>query len=171
MDQIEKAYGNDVRFVYKHFVVHPQTATAPALATCAAQKQGKFWEMKQAIWDSAWELEPRPRMKDPALLGAENMEKLAKELRLDVAKFKADMDGQECKAQIGSDQRDLSQVGVDGTPAFFVNGRPISGAQPFQNFKAVIDEELKKADAAIKAGTRPEDYYQKMVVEKGKKGV
>jgi protein-disulfide isomerase len=171
MDEIEKAYGDDVRFVYKHFVVHPQTATIPALATCAAQKQGKFWQMKQAIWESAWELEPRPRMKDPALLGADNMEKVAKEVGLDVAKFKADMNGEECKARIVADQRELSAVGVDGTPAFFVNGRPISGAQPFPSFKAVIDEELKKADDAIKAGTKPEEYYQKVVVEKGKKSV
>src|SRR5688572_24659555 len=59
MDQIAKAYPNDVRFVFKHFVVHPQVATVPAMATCAAQNQGKFWEMKQAIWDSAWESEPR----------------------------------------------------------------------------------------------------------------
>jgi glyoxylase-like metal-dependent hydrolase (beta-lactamase superfamily II) len=43
-----------VRVVFKHYVVHPQTATAPALATCAAQKQGKFWEMEEAIWDKGW---------------------------------------------------------------------------------------------------------------------
>jgi|RhiMethySRZTD1v2_1073278.scaffolds.fasta_scaffold87359_5 protein-disulfide isomerase len=171
MDEIEKTYGNDVRFVYKHFVVHPQVATDPALATCAAQKQGKFWEFKHAVWESAWELNPRPRMKDPALLGAENMEKVAKDVGLNVDKFKSDMTGQACKDQIAAHQRELGTVGVDGTPAFFVNGRPISGAQPFQNFKAVIDEEIKKADEAIKAGTKPEEYYQKAVVEKGKKSV
>ena len=171
MDEIAKNYPNDVRFVYKHFVVHPQTATLPALATCAAQKQDKFWQMEKAIWESAWEVEPRPRMKDAALLGKENMEKLAKEIGLDVGKFKTDMDSESCKTQIASHQRELSNVGVDGTPAFFVNGRPVSGAQPYQNFKALIDEELKKADEAIKAGIKAEEYYQKAVVEKGKKSV
>jgi protein-disulfide isomerase len=169
MDEIAKNYPNDVRFVYKHFVVHPQVATIPALATCAAQKQGKFWEMEKAIWESAWEVEPRPRMKDQALLGKDNMEKLAKEIGLDVGKFKTDIDGEACKTQIANHQRELGSVGVDGTPAFFVNGRPVSGAQPYQNFKALIDEELKKADEAIKAGTKPEEYYEKAVVEKGKK--
>ena len=94
---------------------------------------------------------------------------LAKDLGLNLDKFKADIDGQECKAQIGKQQQELSTVGVDGTPAFFVNGRPISGAQPFENFKAGIGEEMKKAGDAIKSGVKPEDYYQKVVVEKGKK--
>jgi protein-disulfide isomerase len=169
MEQIEKEYGNQVRFVHKHFVVHPQTATTPALATCAAQKQGKFWEMKHAIWESAWEVSPRPRMKDPGLLGEENMLKLAQELKLDMDRFKTDLASDACKAQLATHQRELASVGVDGTPAFYVNGRPISGAQPFENFKAVIDEEIKKVDEAIKAGTKPEEYYQKVVVEKGRK--
>src|SRR5688500_12783898 len=111
MDEIAKNYPNDVRFAYKHFVVHPQTATIPALATCAAQKQGKFWEMEKAIWESAWEVEPRPRMKDPALLGADNMMKLAKEIGLNVDKFKAELDGEACKTQIATHQREMSNVG------------------------------------------------------------
>jgi protein-disulfide isomerase len=171
MEQIAKAYPNDVRFVFKHFVVHPQTATIPALATCAAQQQGKFWEMEDAIWKSAWEMDPRPRMKDAALLGKDNMLKLAKDLGLNMDKFTADLDGAACKDQIAKHQQQLGAVGVDGTPAFYVNGRPISGAVPFENFKAVIDEEIKKADEAIKAGVKAEEYYQKVVVEKGKKSV
>lgn len=171
MEEIAKTYPKDVRFAFKHFVVHPQVATTPALATCAAQKQGKFWEMEMAIWNSAWEIDPRPHLKDAALLNADNMMKLAKDVGLNVDKFKADMDGDACKAQIATHQKDLSNVGVDGTPAFFVNGRPVSGAQPFPAFKALIDEELKKADDAIKGGIDEKDYYQKAVVEKGKKSV
>lgn len=169
MAEIEKAYPKDVRFAFKHFVVHPQTATIPALATCAAQQQGKFWEMEDAIWKSAWEMDPRPRMKDATLLGKDNMVKLAKDIGLNMDKFNADLDGAACKDQIAKHQQQLGAVGVDGTPAFYVNGRPISGAQPFENFKAVIDEEIKKADEAIKAGVKAEEYYQKNVVEKGKK--
>jgi protein-disulfide isomerase len=170
MDEIAKAYPEDVRFVFKHYVVHPQTATTPALATCAAQQQGKFWEMKQAIWDSAWSMENnRPRMKDATLLGEENMLKLAKELKLNEAKFKADLQSQACKDQLAKHQQELARVGVDGTPAFYVNGRPISGAQPFANFKKVIDEEIEKANAALKSGMKAEEYYEKAVVQKGKK--
>ena len=144
MEEIAKNYPNDVRFVFKNFVVHPQTATTPALAACAAQQQGKFWEMKKAIWESAWEIDPRPHMKDVQLLNQDNMEKLAKDLGLNVDKFKADLDSQACKDQINKQQSELATVGVDGTPAFFVNGRPISGAQPFENFKAVIDRKLAR---------------------------
>jgi protein-disulfide isomerase len=169
MEEIAKNYPNDVRFVFKNFVVHPQTATTPALAACAAQLQGKFWEMKKAIWESAWEIDPRPHMKDVQLLNQDNMEKLAQGLGLNMTKFKADLSGQACKSRIDNEQRELSQVGVDGTPAFYVNGRLISGAMPFQSFKAVIDEEIKKADDAIKGGVKPDEYYQKQVVEKGKK--
>lgn len=172
LEQITKEYGDQVRFVFKHYVVHPDVATTPALATCAAQRQGKFWEMKSAIWESAWDMSSgRPRMKDRALLGEDNMLKLAEGLGLDVGKFKADLAGAECKAQINKAQQAMAAVGVDGTPAFYVNGRPISGALPFDQFKVIIDEELKKANAAIEAGAKPEEYYQKFVVEKGKKGV
>ena len=172
MDEIAKAYPNDVRFAFKHYVVHPQVATTPALATCAAQQQGKFWEFKQAVWDSAWSVENgRPRMKDQTLLSEDNMKKLAKEMGLNEAKFATDMASQGCKDHIAKSASQMQQVGVDGTPAFYVNGRPISGAQPFQNFKTIIDEEIKKADDAIKAGTKADEYYQKAVVEKGKKSV
>src|SRR5262249_3049022 len=171
MERIAKEYPNDVRFVWKHYVVHPQVATTPALATCAAQKQGKFWEMKHAVWDAAWEMvNDRPRMKDAKLLSQENMEKVASDLGLDMTKFKADMASQACKDQIAQAQQAMSTVGVDGTPGFFVNGRPLSGAQPFESFKAVIDQELKKPDDAIKGGPKAEDYSQKFVVEKAKKG-
>jgi len=169
LERIAKEYPNDVRFAFKHFVVHPQVATTPALATCAAQKQGKFWEMKSAIWDSAWEMTDRARMKDQKLLGQENMEALAKNLGLNMDKFKTDMAGQACKDLLAQQQQQLSQVGVDGTPGFFINGRPLSGAQPFENFKSVIDEEIKKADEAIKKGTKAEEYYEKAVVQGGKK--
>lgn len=169
LERIAKEYPNDVRFVFKHFVVHPQVAMTPALATCAAQKQGKFWEMEEAIWGSAWEMTDRPRMKDQKLLGQENMEALAKNIGINMDKFKTDMAGQPCKDLIAQQQQQMTQVGVDGTPGFFVNGRPLSGAQPFENFKSVIDEEIKKADDTIKKGTKAEEYYQKAVVEAGKK--
>ena len=51
MDDLRKKYGNDLRVVFKQFVVHPQIATAPALAVCAANKQGKFLQMDQLLWD------------------------------------------------------------------------------------------------------------------------
>jgi predicted DsbA family dithiol-disulfide isomerase len=155
--------------VFKHFVVHPQIAMTPALATCAAGMQGKFWEFEHAVWNSAWDIQAGPRMKDPQLLNEDNMVKLATDMKLNVDKFKTDMKGDKCKNDVNGGMTTLSKLGVRGTPAFFINGRYLSGAQPIDAFKSVIDEEIKKADEAIKAGTKPSDYYQTAVVEKGKK--
>ncbi len=153
-----------MRIVWKHYVVHPQVATTPALAACAAQKQGKFFEMERTIWDKSWQ---DGRLSD---LSEPTMQKYAQELGLNMDKFKADMASDACKQDIQKDQQALAQVGVRGTPAFFINGRPLSGAQPIDRFKAVIDEELKKANDAIKAGKKPEEIYSSIVAS-GKKTV
>ena len=158
-----KAYPKDLKIVYKHFVVHPQQATIPALAACAADKQGKFHQMYEAIWEKGFNAGRN--------LSQENMDKLAQEVGLNVQKYKADMDG-ECKNIIRQDQQQLASVGVGGTPAFFVNGRFLSGARPPEQFKALIDEELKKANERVgKEGTTAANYYQKWVMEKGKKSL
>jgi len=158
---LAKAYPKDLKIVYKHFVVHPQQATIPALAACAADKQGKFHQMYEAIWEKGFNAGRN--------LSQENMDKLAQEVGLNVQKYKADMDG-ECKNIIRQDQQQLASVGVGGTPAFFVNGRFLSGARPPEQFKALIDEELKKANERVgKEGTTAANYYQKWVMEKGKK--
>jgi len=171
LEDLQKQYGNDVRFVFKHFVVHPQTAMTPALATCAAGNQGKFWEMEKAVWNSAWDIQAGPRMKDVTLLNEDNMKKLAQGLGLNMDKFTADMNGESCKKFISETMQTMSKLGVRGTPAFFINGRYLSGAQPIEAFKSVIDDELKKADEAIKSGTKPDEYYKTAVMEKGKKSI
>lgn len=157
--------------MFKHFVVHPQIAMIPALATCAAGMQGKFWEFEHAVWNSAWDIQAGPRMKDATLLNEDNMVKLATDMKLNVDKFKTDLKGDKCKNDVNGGMATLSKLGVRGTPAFFINGRYLSGAQPIDAFKSVIDEEIKKADESIKAGTKPADYYQTAVVEKGKKSL
>jgi protein-disulfide isomerase len=159
VDEIKKAYGDKVRVVYKQFVVHPQVATDAALGICAANRQGKFEKMDVALWEKAF----KARKFDRA-----NIEAIGQEVGLDVAKMKADMDGA-CKETIAKDQADLSAVGTRGTPAWYINGRFISGAQPFENFKTVIDEELKKAQERVAAGTKPDSYYKEWVLDKGAK--
>ena len=143
----------------------------PALATCAAGMQGKFWDFEHGVWKGAWDSDPRPHMKDAAMLNQDAMEKLAKDLGLNVEKFKADMAGDKCKQAISDSMKTLSTLGVRGTPAFFINGRYLSGAQPIEAFKAVIDDEMKKADDAIKGGVKADQYYKTAVVDKGKKAL
>jgi protein-disulfide isomerase len=181
MEDLRKKYGNDLRIVFKQFVVHPQVATASALAVCAANKQGKFLQMDQLLWDKGFKA--RAFDKDataeaggqaqrcwesaagcPVVLG------FAQELGLNADKFKADMKG-ECQALIQKDQRELQALAVGATPSFFVNGRFLSGAMPIENFVTLIDEELKKANERIQAGTPAASYYQQVVIDKGLKTV
>ncbi|HET7502399.1 MAG TPA: DsbA family protein [Kofleriaceae bacterium] len=178
MDDLRKKYGNDLRIVYKQFVVHPQVATAGALAVCAANKQGKFLQMDQLLWDKGFK--GRQFDKDVAGDGGQSQKcwdapagcpvalGFAQELGLNADKFKADMKG-ECMALIQKDQRELQALGVGATPSFFVNGRFLSGAMPIDNFVTLIDEELKKANEKIQAGTPAASYYQQVVLDKGLK--
>ena len=94
--------------------------------------------------------------------------RVAQELGLNADKFKADMKG-ECQAAMQKDMRELQVLGVAATPAFFVNGRYLSGAQPIDQFVALIDEELKKANEKIQAGTPAASYYQQVILDKGLK--
>jgi protein-disulfide isomerase len=153
-----------LKVVFKQYVVHPDTATIPSLAVCAAQKQNKFASMEKLVWEKGWQSER------PTNLSKDAMEGFARELKLDATKFKADMESESCKQQLGTNQNLLSRVGVRGTPAFFINGRYLVGAMPVDRFKQIIDEEMKKADEAIKKGTKLQDYYASLVAQ-GKKSI
>jgi protein-disulfide isomerase len=180
MDELRKKYGNDLRIVFKQYVVHPQTATAPALAVCAANKQGKFLQMDALLWDKGFKA--RAFDKDVAAEAGGQSQKcwesatgcaivngFAQELGLNVDKFKADM--KDCMALIQKDQRDLQALSVSATPSFFVNGRFLAGAMPIDNFVTLIDEELKKANEKIQAGVPAASFYQQVVLDKGLKTV
>ncbi len=157
--QLRKDYGKDLKIVYKNYIVHPNTATIPAQAACAAHKQGKFMKMHNLIWKKGFEKRQ---------FGADTMEKLARNLRLNMRRFRADMNGAECTHMVQNDMRQLAAVGTRGTPMFYINGRFLSGARPIGQFKTIIDQELKKATAAIRRGTSLKNYYQEYVVKNGK---
>jgi protein-disulfide isomerase len=169
MADLRKKYGNDLRVVSKHLVVHPTTAMSGALAFCAAAKQGKAKEMDDLVWDKSF----KQRKYDPDKCweqeaGCPLVVEFAQELKLDVNKFKSDMKTS-CMSVVQQDMRDLQKFGVGATPSFFVNGRFISGAMPIDNFVTLIDEELKKANERIQQGTPQAQYYQQWVIDKGLK--
>jgi len=157
---LQKEYGSQLKIVYKQLVVHPQVATTPALAACAAHLQGRFGEMYKLIWEKGF-----PTQK----LGGADMEALAAELKLDPTRFRADMNGARCRERLDRDAAELAQLGVHGTPGFFVNGRVVPGFVPIETFRPLIDEELKKADDALKTGTRLEAYYDSILARGLKK--
>jgi len=156
MDQIAAHYGDKVRFVHLDFIVHPQTATEAAKAACAAHHQGKFWEMDELLWEQAF----KTRQFDAA-----HIESLATNLGLDMDRFRADLSP--CNTEIAQTMSHLTGFGVGATPAFFINGRFLSGAQPFPTFEALISEELKLAEERVRKGTKRARYYDEWVVKKG----
>ncbi len=161
LEQLLADYKGDIKVVYKYFVVH-QPAVAPGLASCAAHRQGKFRAMAGLIWEKAF---------GTGDLSVAKLEEIAKEAGLDLDKYRKDLESEACMNWLKRNYTELHKLGVNGTPAFYVNGRYLSGAQPVDNFKKVIDEELAKANREIKAGTPVESYYQKAVLDVGKPGL
>jgi protein-disulfide isomerase len=99
----------------------------------AAHEQGKFWEYHDKLFANQ-------RALDRA-----SLERYAQELGLNVAKFKAALDSNKFESQVTADSQEGMRLGANGTPTFFINGRQLVGALPFDSFKSVIDEELNKA--------------------------
>jgi protein-disulfide isomerase len=152
LKEITDKYPKDVAivFVNQPLSFHAQ-ARGAAQAFMAAHKQGKAWEMHDKMFANQQALQPA------------DLEKYAGEIGLNVARFKKDMADPATDKLIADDQALASSVGADGTPTFFINGRELSGAQPFASFQTVIDEEIKKADELLKSGTKPADLYDKLM--------
>ncbi|HYM26040.1 MAG TPA: thioredoxin domain-containing protein [Vicinamibacterales bacterium] len=129
--QVLNTYGDKVHFVYRHYPLpgHPNARPAAEAASCAAE-QGQFWLYYDRLFA------------DQTKLDDANLKKSAADLGMDAARFNACVDTRKYKAAVDADVAAGQEAGVDGTPAFFVNGRLLSGAQPFDQFKKLIDEEL-----------------------------
>jgi protein-disulfide isomerase len=149
--QIEEAYAGKVRFVFKHNPLPMHARAVPAAqAAEAAGAQGKFWQMHDKLFAAA-------SLDDAAL------EQAAKEIGLDVKAFKAAIAAQRGAGRIQRDQDLVRSLGAGGTPTFFINGRKLVGAQPFERFQTVIDAELAKAQALVAAGTPAAQVYEKIM--------
>jgi protein-disulfide isomerase len=167
VDQIIAKYPKDVRVVAKYLIIHGPPAKPPGMAACAAAKQGKYPQMKAAIWRHFFKIqEGRPQMQTDQI-ALDNLDKIAAEAGVDVARMKVDMESTDCTSWLDKTRASLQPLGVNGTPAFFINGRYVSGALPFEVFDQLVKEELAKADKAIADGVSQADYYQAAVVGKG----
>jgi protein-disulfide isomerase len=155
MKQVEENYRGKVRFVFKHNPLPFHARAMPAaVAAEEARAQGgpsKFWEMHDRLFDSA------PALDRPALEAA------AKAAGLDMAAFGKALDGNRHEARIRRDQALVTGIGAGGTPTFFVNGRKIAGAVPYETFKAVIDEELARAEEMVRSGVPARDVYARIM--------
>ena len=161
LKEIEGKYGKDVRVVWLNnplpFHQNAKPAANAALEAHAQKGNEGFWAMHEKMFANQ------------KALTTENLEKWAKELGLNVAKFKQALADDKYGKTIQEQQALASSLGARGTPAFFINGRNLRGAQPVAAFTAVIDEELAKAKALVAKGT-PRDKVYAATIANGETG-
>jgi protein-disulfide isomerase len=133
--ELLKRYDGKVRLVHKDLpldAIHPQARQAAEAARCAGE-QGKFWEYHDKLYANS------PKA------GVEELKSYAKEVGLNAASFDQCFTSGKFRGLVQKDLSEGAQLGLTGTPTFFINGREISGAQPVEAFAAIIDEELGQA--------------------------
>ena len=132
LTQVFAAYGDQIHFVYREYPLPShQNARPAAEAGQCANEQGQFWPYHDRLFANQQRL------------SAADLKQHAADLRLDAARFAACLDSHKYATLIDAEIKAGNDAGVNGTPAFFINGRVLSGAQPFTAFKRIIDDELE----------------------------
>lgn len=129
-------YDGKVRLVYRDYPFQVPGSLTAALAGQCMNDQGKFWEFHDATFANQ------------QALTREQFITYAQQFSVDVATFTTCLDDQQHIEEVRKDITEAQNLGVNGTPAFFVNGTFISGAQPYETFAKVIDEELAKLNSS-----------------------
>jgi protein-disulfide isomerase len=130
-DKLMANYPGKIHFVYRDFPLpmHPEAIPAAEAANCA-EEQDAYWKYHDALFSGQYSL------------GRVAYKQYAGDLRLDVVAFTACLDDHRYRAEVDADASDAARLGLTGTPSFYVNGRLIIGALPYEDFKNIIDEEL-----------------------------
>ncbi|MBV8730728.1 MAG: thioredoxin domain-containing protein, partial [Acidobacteriia bacterium] len=139
LEALLKAYPSQVKLIFKEFPLdsHSQAALAAA-AALAANKQGKFWEMYDALFAQK------------GYLSRAGILKLAAAIHLDTARFQADLDSADTKRAVQKDIADGEKISVDSTPTLFVDGQRYNGPVKMTALKPIVEAELKHPSAAYK---------------------
>jgi protein-disulfide isomerase len=130
-----KEYDGKVRLVFRNFPLdfHQFAAKAAEAGACAAdQGTDKFWALHNKMFENQQKL------------AVDDIKGYAKQVGLDPTRFDKCLDSGEKRSEIDDDQKAGAAAGVNGTPAFFINGIFVNGAQPYEQMKQTIDRELKK---------------------------
>ncbi|MBN2370241.1 MAG: thioredoxin domain-containing protein [Vicinamibacteria bacterium] len=135
LHEIERHYGDKLRVIYRHYPYRPEAQKAAEAASCA-DEQGKFWEMHDKLFATQTDLAV-PKLKEQAV-----------EVGLNAKSFEECLDSNRRAKDWQRDLADGERLGITGTPAFFINGRLLSGAQPLARFQEVVDDELARLEAS-----------------------
>src|SRR5436190_1729100 len=139
-NEVLKQYGDKVRFYYKSYPLpfHPWAKPGAVAAECAKQqKADAFWKLYKSFFENQAQIN-KDNVKEKAT------EYLA-DTGIDMTAWNDCFDNQKSAAAVDAQMQEGSSVGVRGTPGFIINGRLVSGAQPFESFKNVIEDELASA--------------------------
>ena len=136
LEEVKKKYGDKVRIVFQQYpLAFHQFAQKAAEASLCAHEQGKFWELHDAMFQNQQNL------------AVEQLKAKATELGMNADQFNACLDQGKFASQVAADLEAGTKAGVNGTPAMFINGRFLSGAQPLGEITKVIDDELQRKGA------------------------
>jgi protein-disulfide isomerase len=151
VDRIMKEYDGKVRVVWRNNPLpFHKNATPAAIAALEAHAQGgndKFWKMHDLLFQNQKQLT------------RDNLEKYAQQVGLDMGAFRKALDGNKHQASIKEDQALAAELGARGTPNFFINGRNLRGAQPYEKFKELIDDEMGRAQTLVGTGVSKSRVY------------
>jgi protein-disulfide isomerase len=131
LSRIIDTYGDHVRFVYRDYPILADSSAEAAMAAQCANEHGEFWEFHNLLFTSESEF------------SRETFITMAQSLDIDTEAFSTCLDEQRYYDGMVTDYREAQSLGIRGTPAFFINGRPVSGAQEFEYFASIIEEELE----------------------------
>jgi protein-disulfide isomerase len=133
VNKVREAYGDQVRVIFRNFPlqIHAEAQKAGEAASCAGE-QGKFWEMHDLMFANQQKLKVADLKEQAAGLG------------LNAETFNQCLDSGKHASDVQKDTEQGADYGVTGTPAFFINGRPLVGAQPYESFAQLIDDELER---------------------------
>lgn len=152
LDALVAEYGEQLRVVFKHnpLPFHKRALPAATAALCA-KDQGEFWAMHDRLFDNQRKLDD------------DDLARYAEELGLDMAEFEACVASGKHAPQVAADQELATRVNARGTPNVFINGRKLTGVKPLEEYKAIVDEELEKAEAVAARGLKGFALYEDII--------
>lgn len=131
LEPLLEAYGDYIYFVYRDFAILGPESVNAAIASECADDQEQFWVYHDLLFANQSDLNRATYIT------------LAEELNLDIDTFTGCIDNETHLEEVQADSSTVQQLGATGTPTFFINGRYVSGAQPFEVFARIIEEELE----------------------------
>jgi len=153
IQQVEREYGEKVRIAYKAYPLDFHShAMIAALAARSAQEQGKFWQFHDLLFSQRG-------------LDMPQLDAYARQAGLDIDRLHADIEALTWGPSVSRDMRQARRLGVTGTPAYFVNGRFLSGAKPIEVMRSIIDQEIELAGQWQAQGVAPGKLYEHAIAK------